>query len=443
LRRRRPGAPPARAAAVALCVAAAASALGAAAPARAAPSAPEGCVAVAAGGDLAAALATVPEGGAACLAPGEHRGPVVLDRRITVHGPREAVVRSRGAGSTIRVEARGAALLGFSVDGSGGRFDLLDAAVRIGADDVRVEGLHVRNALFGILAEQASRLRLLDNRVEGSPDTVLGMRGDAIRLWEVRDSRVEGNRVADARDVVVWYSPGNRFEGNRIVRGRYGIHLMYSHHNRIVGNELSKNVVGLFLMYSRDVEVSDNLVAASGGAAGVGMGAKESGALRVVGNAFVANTVGVYLDTSPLDPANDNLFLGNAFRFAEAAVVFHGRASGNRFTGNRFLDNDVPVRVEGRGDARAAEWRGNEYGDYAGYDFDGDGVGDVPYELRSVSSTLVGRVPALAFFRGSVAMGLVELVSRALPLFRTTTLLVDPEPRMRLADPDVLRVAER
>jgi len=413
-------------------------ALGVAATAVAAPPPPRECVAVAAGSDLGAALAEVPAGGAACLAPGEHHGPVVVDRRITIHGPPEAVVVSRGEGSTIRVAARGAALVGFGVDGSGGRFDLLDAAVRIGADDVRVQGLHVRNALFGILAEQASRLRILDNRVDGSPDTVLGMRGDAIRLWEVRDSRITGNRVADARDVVVWYSSNNRIEGNRVERGRYGIHFMYSHRNALVGNELVRNVVGCFLMYSREVELRGNLFAASGGVAGVGLGAKESSALRVVGNGFVANTVGAYLDTSPLDPAEGNLFAGNAFRFAEAAVVFHGRAVGNRFHGNRFRDNDTPVRVEGRGDARAAEWLGNEYGDYAGYDLDGDGTGDVPYELRRMSSTLVAREPALAFFRGGIAMGLVELVSRALPMFRTTTLLVDPEPRMRLADPAVL-----
>jgi nitrous oxidase accessory protein len=412
--------------------------LGWAATAGADPPPPSPCTAIAAGSDLAAALTAVPDGGAACLAPGEHRGPVRIARRLTLWGPRDAVVRSAGSGSTLRVEARGAALLGFTVDGSGGRFDLLDAAVRIGADDVRVEGLRIRNALFGILAERASRLRILDNVVEGQAGRVLGMRGDAVRIWEVRDSRIEGNRIRDARDVVVWYSPGNRIVGNRIARGRYGIHLMYSHHNALVANELVENVVGCFLMYSRDVELRDNLIAASGGTSGVGLGAKESGGLRVVRNGFVANTVGVYLDTSPLDPANGNLFAGNAFRFGDAAIVFHGRATGNRFHGNRFRDADVPVRVEGRGDARDAEWRGNEYGDYAGYDLDGDGTGDLPYELRSVSSTLVARRPALAFFRGSVAMGLVELVSRALPMFRTTTVMVDPAPRMRLADPPVL-----
>jgi nitrous oxidase accessory protein len=435
MRRRRLRAPASLAAVIAAGLSGPATIDAAAATAATPP--PASCTTVAAGSDLASALAALPDGGTACLAPGDHWGPVVIDRRLAIQGPPSAVVHSRGSGSTFHIVAPGVALVGFSVDGSGGRFDLLDAAVRVDADDARVEGLHVRNALFGILAEKSSRLRILDNVIEGQADRMLGMRGDAIRLWEVRDSRVERNRVSDGRDVVVWYSPGNRIAHNRIERGRYGVHLMYSHGNRIVGNSLVGNVVGLFLMYSRNVEVRGNLVAESGGANGMGLGAKESGGLRVVGNGFVGNTTGVYLDTSPLDPAHVNLFVGNAVRFSEAAVVFHGRALGNRFEGNRFCDDDVPVRVEDRGDARDAEWLGNEYGDYAGYDLDGDGTGDVPYELRSLSSTLERREPALAFFRGSVAMELVELVSRALPLFRTTTLLVDPEPRMRLADPDV------
>lgn len=400
--------------------------------------APNPCVWVGPGSELGSVIEALPEGGAACLGSGEHAGPLRITRRITVWGPPDAVVRSQGVGSTIRVEADGAALLGFSVDGSGGRFDLLDAAVRIHADDVRVEGLRIHDALFGILAEQSSRVCLRGNEIRGRAETALGMRGDAIRIWEVRGSEIVENRVADGRDVVVWYSPGNRIAGNTVERGRYGLHLMYSHQNAIVGNRLVANVVGVFLMYSRDVELRANLVAQSRGAAGVGLGSKESGNLRVLENAFVANTIGVYLDTSPLDPADRNRFEGNSFRFSEAAVVFHGRATGNLFSGNRFRDNGIPVRSEGRGDARDASWRGNEYDDYAGYDLDEDGVGDLPYELRSFSSSWIKRRPALAFFRGSPALGLVELVARALPLFRTTLLLVDPAPRMHLPDPPVL-----
>jgi nitrous oxidase accessory protein len=114
--------------------------------------------------------------------------------------------------------------------------------------------------------------------------------------------------------------------------------------------------------------------------------------------------------------------------------VFHGGADRNGFLGNSFRQNGAHVRVEGRGDAQQATWRRNDFDDYAGYDLDGDGVGDVPYELRSLSSQLTGRHPSLAFFQGAPAMGLVELVGRVVPLFRPRTLLVDSEPRLRPLD---------
>ena len=390
----------------------------------------EPCAAVEPGEDLQARIDAAPAVAALCLRPGRHPGPVRIGRRLTLRGPPEAVIASRGTGSTASLEAEGAALLGVTVDGSGGRFDLLDAAVRVHADGARVEGVTVRNALFGVLVERSRDVVVRANTIAGDPDQALGMRGDGIRLWEVRGSLIASNRVTDSRDVVVWYAPGNRIVGNRVERGRYGTHFMYSHDNEIADNVYVENVVGIFAMYSRDLAIRDNVIARSGGAAGVGLGAKESSGLEVVGNWFVANTVGAYLDTSPLDPALRNRFEDNVFRFAEAGVVFHGVAAGNRFEANSFRDNRAAVRVEGRGDARDATWRGNHYGDYAGYDLDGDGVGDLPYELRSLSSTLESRRPALAFFRGTVAMGLVDLAGLALPLFRPTTLLVDPRPRM-------------
>jgi nitrous oxidase accessory protein len=304
---------------------------------------------------------------------------------------------------------------------------------------VRVEGVRVEHALFGLLAEKANRVTLRGNEIVGAAEKALGMRGDGIRIWEVRDSAIENNRLSDSRDIVVWYSPGNRIVGNTIERGRYGTHFMYSHDNVVEDNRYSENVVGIFVMYSRNIEIRRNVLARSEGAAGVGLGAKESGNLVVEENWFVGNQVGAYLDTSPLYDDETNRFERNVFRLGETAIVFHGRAERNRFVDNSFRDNHTPVRVEGRGNAQDAEWRHNDFDDYAGYDFDGDGIGDIPYELRSLSGELTARNPSLAFFRGAPAMGLVELVGRVVPLFRAQTLLVDPQPRMAGRAPEMPR----
>ncbi len=384
-----------------------------------------------AGADLQALLDSASDGDSFCLAPGTHPGPLTISRRVTISGPRDAVVRANGVGSTISLEAEGAALVGLSIDGSGGRFDQLDAAVRIAADEVRVENVAVSGALFGILANQANRLVIRGNVVDGDPAKALGMRGDAIRLWEVRDSLVEGNHTRDARDLVVWYSPRNRVVGNVVERGRYGVHFMYSHENIATDNRMIGNVVGIFAMYSRHLRIERNLLARATGAAGMGLGAKESSDLVVHENAIIDNSVCIHLDNSPLQPDEWNDFTENEVSGCDVGLSFQGIAERNRFTHNRFADNDVQVRIAGGGDARDAEFRGNGWGDYAGYDLDGDGVGDLPYELRSLSGDLTTQNPQLGLFRGSPAMWLVEIVGRIVPLFQPTTILIDPEPNVR------------
>lgn len=413
----------------------------AAPPLRAEPAAPnpaaQDCRAVPAGNALRQLLAEAEPGSAFCLADGIHEGPLRIAAALSLRGGAAAVVRSTGAGSTIEVEADGVRLSGFSVDGSGARFDRLDAALRIRGDDVRVENLRIRGALFGILAEQCRGLQLLGNSVRGNAQKVLGLRGDGIRLWEVRGARVQNNRLEDSRDLVVWYSPGNVFVGNQVRRGRYGTHFMYSHGNRVEANHYVDNVVGIFSMYSRGLQIRGNLIARSHGAAGVGIGAKESGGLAILENWLLDNTVGIYLDNSPFDPTQPNRIVGNLLRFGESGVVFHGPSAGNRFVGNRFSDLHMTVTVEGRGTARDAEWRGNDFDDYAGYDFDGDGIGDVPYVLRTLEADLAARAPALRFFRGTPALALAEWIGRVAPIFQPSTLLEDPAPAMRLAPPPV------
>jgi nitrous oxidase accessory protein len=241
---------------------------------------------------------------------------------------------------------------------------------------------------------------------------------------------VENNLVEDGRDVVVWYSSRNRLAGNRVLRGRYGTHLMYSHDNVVVGNELLGGVVGVFVMYSRNVTLERNVIAGAGGAAGIGVGLKDAGNVTMRGNRLIADAAGLYIDGSPSQLDEHVRVERNEFRLCDAAVVFHSSGTRNHFIGNHFADNQVQVRAEGNAEARAAEWRGNTWDDYAGYDLDGDGTGDVAYELRSVSGALVARYPELAFFHGSPTLGLADAAARLVPLRAPPLLAVDAAPRV-------------
>jgi nitrous oxidase accessory protein len=355
---------------------------------------------------------------------------VVVDKPLTIWGPRDAVVRASD-GSTVRVHCDGARLCGFTVAGSGQRFDRMDGGVHLQGDDLVLEGVTVQKALFGIVVEKCKRATVRGCTVVGTGLPAMGLRGDGIRLWETQDSVVEDSEVRDARDVVVWYSSRNRFERNTVVASRYGTHFMYSHDNTVRDCRYVEDEVGVFVMYSHDLVLERNLFAKAGGAAGIGIGLKEAGNLVIEDNWLLANTTGIYVDASPLDPAHTNRYRRNVVRFSEAAIALHASVKRSEFADNEFRDNGATVRVGGQGDALGCEFRGNYYDAYQGYDFDGDGRGDVPFEFRRLSTQLEGRFPELALLHGSPAMTLVDVIGEVMPLFAPRQLLRDASPRMR------------
>lgn len=390
--------------------------------------APPGCQPVAPG-TSARDLARNP-GARLCLTPGRHQGPVVIGPGSVVWGPRDAVIDRREGGTVVEL-GTGATLLGVTVDGRGGVFDREDAAVRIVGDDTRVEGVTITNAVFGVLAERVARVTIRDNHVQGDRIGPMGIRGDTVRLWETSDSAVTGNVVEGGRDVVVWYSSGNRIEDNRISDARYGTHFMYSHRNRAARNHYLRDVVGVFVMYSHDVDLVDNIVRGAGGIAGMAIGLKDSGNVTIAGNALIQDHGGLYVDATPLQRDDTLTVTANLFGRCDAAIVLHGRGHGSRFEANDFIDNGAAVSVEGGGDAGDITWAHNYWSDYAGYDLDRDDTGDVAYELRSFEADLVDQTPALAFFADTPALAAAGIVTRLVPLYTPRMLLVDRAPRMR------------
>lgn len=364
-----------------------------------------------------------------CLEPGRYAGPLTIRGAVTVWGPRDAIIGAR-QGTVVSLTGEGGQLLGVTVDGTGGSFDALDAAVKVTGQDITVRGVTVVNAVYGVLAEKSERVRIIGNHVKGDRENSMGLRGDTIRLWETRDSIIEDNDVEDGRDVVVWYSSRNRVIGNRIVGGRYGAHFMYSHDNVVQRNELRGGVVGIFSMYSRGLVLERNLIVNAGGPAGMGIGLKESGNITLEHNVLVHNSVGIYIDSSPLQLADTLAIRNNELRLNQAGFVFHASAHRITIERNDLADNDLQVRVDGGGTAAAATWRNNFFDDYAGYDLDGDGYGDVAYELRSASADLISNYAALALFRGTPALHLVDAAAHLDPLFQPDVVLVDAQPRM-------------
>lgn len=391
---------------------------------------PEGRV-VQSGASLQPVLDAAASGAVLCLSAGDYRGPVVIRTPLVLQGPADAVIHSDGTGTTVRVLAAGAELRGFTVEGSGQRFDIMDAGVLVRGEKVAVRGLTVRHALFGLVAEQSFGVTFDGNHVIGDPAVPAGVRGDGIRLWEVRGASIVNNRVEDSRDIVVWYSPGNLIAGNTVVRSRYATHFMYASDCVVRDNHFRENTVGVFVMYSRNIAIRDNEIVDNTASDSMGLGVKDSGDLIIERNRIVHNRQCLYLDNSPFREGDVMIVRSNTLARCSVGVTFHKSESHTTFEDNRFEANGTTAAIEGRGTARGVTWRSNFFDDYEGYDLDRDGFGDVPYEVRDLSERLVSRHPNLAFFRGTAALALVDMAAKAFPVLRPETLLVDDTPRMK------------
>jgi nitrous oxidase accessory protein len=387
------------------------------------------------GTDLGALVADLPEGSSIVLRTGVHQGPLHLPRTLHVRGEPGAVITGGGTGSVVVVDGPRSSVRDLRITAGGHLPQQDDAGLVVHADRVVVEHVSVDHAYLGIDLRGASDGAVRNCTVEGDPTEPFGLRGDGIRLWESDRNTVTDNVLRDVRDLVVWYSDDNVLTGNRVTGSRYGTHLMHTTGNTVADNWLEDDVVGVFVMYSDDVALTGNTVTGALGAAGVGFGFKESDGIAVSGNRIVANSTAIYLDNTPHRLGSAARFEANLFAANGVGVRFHSSQGGASFSGNGFVGNATAVAVDGGGDASGTAFTGNAWTEYAGYDLDLDGYGDLPFELRSAAGQLRDRRPILAYFGATPAAALLELFASAFPLFAPRPLLRDARPAMQWSGP--------
>lgn len=287
----------------------------------------------------------------------------------------------------------------------------------------------MERVLFGAVLNECHDCQVERLHVQGSAGDA-ELRGDGIKLWESHGSTVRHCMVENVRDVVVWYSRKVTLEYNVVRGSRYGTHFMYAHDAVLRSSAVLDNVVGVFVMYSARLHIEGNVLAGARGAAGVGLGFKDSDNITVQKNWLVANTVGSYLDTSPRTPDQPVKLMGNVMALNQVALRFHAQPHGVIVQGNDIVQNAEVAQVDGGGDATTVEVANNFWSDYAGYDLNGDGIGDVAHEIRRLSAAMTDAHPPLQLLRGTAALASLDAMAQAVPVLPSTRLLIDRTPRV-------------
>lgn len=381
--------------------------------------------------DIATTVADAQPGDTIEVTGGTYIGNLVIDTPLTLIGIDNPIIDANFHGTVLTVNAPDTTVRGFSLRNSGDKLLTEDAGVNVGATGALIENNQLEDVLFGIYVHSGPEATLRGNTITGK-DLDIARRGDLIRIWDSNDVLVENNVTHQGRDVVLWYSERLTLRGNEFTHGRYGLHFMYCDDAIIEGNQLTYNSVGAYLMYGRRMALRDNLIAFNRGPSGYGIGLKDMDDSIITGNRFLDNRVGAFVDGSPRELTSTGVIEENLFAYNDIAMEMLPSVRRNQIRDNSFVENEQQVVVAGGGQLEANEWtvggRGNYWSDYAGFDEDADGVGEIEYRAERLLDSLIGRQPELRLFLYSPVINAVDFAARAFPLVRPQPILVDTSP---------------
>lgn len=171
---------------------------------------------------------------------------------------------------------------------------------------------------------------------------------------------------------------------------------------------------------------------ANRGPSGYGIGLKDMREAFISENFIADNRVGIFAEG-----AISSRFVGNMLAYNDIGFLLFTSSHSNLMAQNSLVENGEQVHVEGIMPIHANLWQRNFWSDYAGYDADGDGLGDLPYKSVRLFERLTDYQSSLKFFSFSLASQAIEFASRCFPVFSPQPKLVDESPLMRPLIPQV------
>ena len=361
-------------------------------------------------------------------------GPVYISTDgIVIDGRGKAIVDGQQKRSVLFINGDSVQVKNMILKNSGGSFDKLDAGVRIRGDYNVVENCRIKECLFGIDIWQSNFNKVIHNDISSLMERSQAIKGDAIRLWYSKRNQIIGNYWHNVRDMVVWYSGDNLFQDNKGIGNRYGLHFMYSHNNRVQNNLLLNNSVGVFLMYSERTILTGNYIRGNHIGSGMALGMKETSSNQILNNKFIYCIEGIHVDTSPYVLEQKNTISNNEIAFCGTGVFFHTNQEGNLFKHNYFHNNLTQVYPEVT-TASLNKWDNNYWDDYAGFDRNGDNIGDTPYKLYSYTEHIWDFNRNVKFFFGAPILAVLDFLERLAPFSSPKFVLEDDTPMYHWID---------
>jgi nitrous oxidase accessory protein len=349
---------------------------------------------------------------------------LIVDKPLTIVGLDYPVIDGGNRGEIMTILSDNVSVCGLRLINVGRSYTKDFAAIRVvSSSGFTIKDMHLEGLFFGIYLEKSEYGLVEGNTIQGDALEEFNS-GNGIHLWHCRNVKVFNNFVNKVRDgIYLEFSDNILIKDNHSTNNvRYGLHFMFSNHDTYEGNYFGENGAGVAVMFSKDIRMTGNTFIKNWGTASFGLLLKEINDSEIRNNRFEENTTGISIEGSNRITYEKNDFISNGW-----ALRVRGACYSNSFRGNNFLNNSFDLSYNSN--LNDNRFEGNYWSDYAGYDLDRNGVGDVPYRPVKLFSYIVNRTPETIVLLRSLFMDMIDFSEKVSPVF-TPDNLYDPQPLM-------------
>ena len=376
------------------------------------------------GESISAAVQAAAAGDTVKVERGYYVDHVVIDKPLRLQGVNRPTISGENQGDVIRVKSPDVVIEGFIIRDSGGDLTAQNAGIYVepGAHRAIIRNNDFAYTLFGMWLEKANEVEVTNNLITGKRDFASAQRGNGIQLYNCYDAKIIGNNISFVRDgIYVDVSFRILFRGNKMHHVRYGTHYMNSHDNIWEENDAYSNRGGLALMEVRRQIVRNNRTWDN---SDHGIMLRTIQDSVVENNIIVGNSKGFFIYDAEYNVLKGNLVMGNRI-----GVHLWAGSINNDVDRNDFIQNHNQIRYVATRNELWGKGKGNYWSNYVGWDADGDGIGDTPYEANDVVDRLNWKYPLVKLLLNSPAVQSLRLIARQFPLLRGPSVR-DNNPRM-------------
>ena len=351
-------------------------------------------------------------------------GNIIVDKPLHLEGRNWPILDGENETEILTLAADSIRVEGFQIQNVGTSYIEDRAGLRVRrSDHFEIHNNRLLNTFFGIYLEKANYGTITNNEVLGNA-TEESSSGNAIHLWHCKRIKVTGNKVDQHRDGIYFefvdesLVQGNHCENNL----RYGLHFMFSNDDEYLENTFRRNGAGVAVMFSKKIKIYQNVFEENWGKASYGLLLKEIYDTELKHNVFRNNTLGILVEGSTRIIYSNNDFLQNGW-----AIKMNGGCLDNNIQNNNFIGNTFELSLQSSINNNKLD--GNYWSQYAGYDLDHNGIGDIPHRPVKLFNFVVNQTPEAMVLLRSLFIDLLNFSEKVSPIL-TPENVVDASPKL-------------